>query len=176
MAPFIYAGLSRCPLGQIYIILQAHRSTACRLAWRRSCCCRRYVTTNLMTPVQTFLSEKTAEKACQYRQTPVSDESQFLILVSSLRYDADGSHTEKVMSAFHGQKGFLVLPICEHVEIDYSKGMPEADLETQRRATDLIKARHADLLLYGEVREQDKAVKVWAVNENGGCDPKADDF
>ena len=129
-----------------------------------------------MTPVQTFLSEKTAEKACQYRQTPVSDESQFIILVSSLRYDADGSHTEKVMSAFHGQKGFLVLPICEHVEIHYSKGMPEADLETQRRATDLIKARHADLLLYGEVREQDKAVKVWAVNENGGCDPKADDF
>jgi len=111
-----------------------------------------------MTPVQTFLSEKTAEKACQYRQTPVSDESQFIILVSSLRYDADGSHTEKVMSAFHGQKGFLVLPICEHVEIDYSKGMPEADLETQRRATDLIKARHADLLLYGEVRERDKAV------------------
>src|ERR1700730_8847096 len=30
-----------------------------------------YVTTNLMPPVQTFLSEKTAEKACQYRQKPV---------------------------------------------------------------------------------------------------------
>ncbi|MDQ6870065.1 MAG: tetratricopeptide repeat protein [Pseudomonadota bacterium] len=40
---------------------------------------------------------------------------------------------------------------------------------TQKRAWDLIKARHADLLLFGEVRERDKAVKVWVVNENGGC-------
>jgi hypothetical protein len=79
-----------------------------------------YIFTNIWTPVQTFVSQKAIEKACQYRQTPVSDESQFIVLVSPLRKDPDGSHTEKVKSAFHGEKGFLVVPICESVGFDYS--------------------------------------------------------
>jgi hypothetical protein len=79
-----------------------------------------FVTTTLLTPVQTFLSKKTAEKACEYRQKPIANDSQFTILVSPLKYDQDGSHTEKVKSAFHGEKGFLVVPICESVAFDYS--------------------------------------------------------
>jgi hypothetical protein len=35
---------------------------------------------------------------------------------------------------------------------------------------DFIKARHADLLLFGEFSDQDKAVIIYAVNEHGGCD------
>jgi tetratricopeptide (TPR) repeat protein len=128
-----------------------------------------YVTTNLMTPVQTFLAEKTAEKKCQYQQTPISDKSQFIVLVSPLKDDLDGSQTKYVKSAFHGEKGFLVVPICESLAFDYSKDLQTAEDDTLQRAKDLIKARHADLLLFGEVGERDKAVKIWAVNEHGGC-------
>jgi len=129
-----------------------------------------FVTTNLLTPVQTFLAKKTAEKACQLQETPISDESQFIILVSPLKYDADGSHTEKVKDAFHGEKGFHVVSICEPLGFDYSRDMQTADDQTVHHAEELIHARHADLLLFGEVRERDKAVKIWAVNEHGGCD------
>src|ERR1700730_18415311 len=131
-----------------------------------------FVTTTLFAPVQTFLAKKTAEKACQYQQTLVSDESQFIILISPLKDDPDGSQTKYVKSAFHGERGFLVVPICESVGFDYSKasGLKSAEDETLQLAKDLIKARHADLLLFGEVGDRDKAVKIWAVNQSGGCD------
>ena len=129
-----------------------------------------FVTTNLLTPVQTFLAKKTAEKACQLQETPISDESQFIILISPLKDDPDGSQTKYVKSAFHGERGFLVVPICESLAFDYSKDLQTAEDDTLQRAKDLIKARHADLLLFGEVGERDKAVKIWAVNEHGGCD------
>src|SRR5262249_35922880 len=60
----------------------------------------------------------------------------------------------------------------ESLGFDYSKELQTAEDETLQRAKDLIKAKHADLLLFGEVREQDKAIKIWAVNESGGCDLK----
>lgn len=127
--------------------------------------------TDLFKTVETFLSEKVAEKSCEFRQKPIANDSQFIILISPLRYDPDGVHTEKVRSAFHGEKGFLVVPICESVGFDNSPGkdLQTAEDETRQHAWDLIKARHADLLLFGEVRERDKAVKIWAVNEHGGC-------
>jgi tetratricopeptide (TPR) repeat protein len=130
-----------------------------------------YVTT-LLTPAGTFLSEKAAQIACEYQQKPIANESEFTILVSPLRGDPDGSHTEKVKSAFHGEKGFRVVPICESVGFDYSssKDVQTVDAETVTVARDLIKKNHADLLLFGEVSEQDKAIKIWAVNESGGCD------
>jgi hypothetical protein len=128
-----------------------------------------YATTNLLTPVQTFLSEKTAEKACQYRQKPISNESQFIILVSPLAHDPDRSHTERVMRAFLGEKGFLVVPICESLNFDYSTELQTTTDNALQRARDLIKTRHADLLLFGDVRERDKAVMICAMNEHGGC-------
>jgi tetratricopeptide (TPR) repeat protein len=129
-----------------------------------------YVKTNLLTPLQTYVSEKTAEKVCQYQQTPISDESQFTILVSPLAYDPDRSQTERVMGAFLGEKGFLVVPICESLGFVYSKDLQTPNDETLQRARDLITARHADLLLFGEILERDKAVKIYAVNEHGGSD------
>jgi hypothetical protein len=136
-----------------------------------------YIFTHVWTPVQTFISQKASEKECEWQKTSVRDDSQFVILVSPLRKDPDGSHTEKVKSAFHGEEGFRVVPICESVGFDLSgtKDLQTVDTETVNVARDLIKAKHADLLLFGEVREQDKAIKIWAVNESGGCDlqPKA---
>jgi UDP-N-acetylenolpyruvoylglucosamine reductase len=61
---------------------------------------------DLLAPVQTFLLEKTAEKACQYRQSPISNDSQFIILVSRLKHDPDRSHTDRVMQAFQNEMVF----------------------------------------------------------------------
>jgi tetratricopeptide (TPR) repeat protein len=129
-----------------------------------------FVTTNLLTPVQTFLAEKTAEKACQYRQKPIANESQFTILISPLAHDPDRSHTERGMRAFLGEIGFLVVPICESLNFDFSTDLQTAMDEALQRARELIKTKHADLLLFGDVRERDKAVMIYAMNEHGGCE------
>jgi tetratricopeptide (TPR) repeat protein len=129
-----------------------------------------YATTNLLTPMQTFLSEKTAEISCRYRQRPISNESQFTILVSPLAHDPDRSHTERVMRAFLGEKGFLVVPICESLNFDYSVDVQTGTDEALQRAREMIRVKHADLLLFGDVRDRDKAVMIYAMNEHGGCD------
>ena len=115
-----------------------------------------FVRTSLLTPVQTFLSEKTAKKACQYWQKPVSNESKFVILVSPLTPDPDRSHTERVVRAFLGEKGFLVVPICESLNFDLSKDSQSAETEAVQRAWDLIKAKHADWLLFHKLVSQIK--------------------
>jgi hypothetical protein len=128
-------------LGKFKLIDQ----TACRLAWRHSyCCCRGFCQDKFIDTCANIPCRKNG-KACQNQQTPISDESRFIILVSPLKYDPDGSHTD-------------------------SKDIQIAEEETRKRAWDLIKAKHADLLLFGEVRERGKAVKIYAVNEHGGCD------
>jgi hypothetical protein len=126
--------------------------------------------TSLLAPVVTVLSEKAGVKACEYRQKPIANESQFTILVSPLAHDPDRSHTERVMRAFLGGKGFLVVPICESLNFDFSTDLQTATDDALQRARELIKAKHADLLLFGDVRERDKAVVIYAMNEHGGCD------
>jgi tetratricopeptide (TPR) repeat protein len=126
--------------------------------------------TSLLTPVGTFVSEKTAEISCRYHQKPIANGSQFTILVSPLGHDPDRSHTERVMRAFLGEKGFLVVPICKSLNFDFSADLQTATDAALQRASDLIKANHADLLLFGDVRERDKAVTIYAMNEHGGCD------
>jgi tetratricopeptide (TPR) repeat protein len=129
-----------------------------------------YATTNLMTPVQTFLAEKTAEKACQYRQKPIANESQFTILVTPLAHDPDKLHTEKIMQALLSEEGFLAIPLCEPFNVDFLTDTQSARDDMRKRATALINEKKADLLLFGDVSEQGKAVLIYAVNEHGGCD------
>ena len=123
-----------------------------------------------MTPVQTFLSEKTAEKACQYRQKPVANESQFTILVSPLAHDPDKLHTEKIMQALLSEEGFLAILLCEPFNVDLLTDTQSARDDMRKRAKALITEKQADLLLFGNVSEQGKAVLIYAVNEHGGCD------
>jgi tetratricopeptide (TPR) repeat protein len=129
---------------------------------------------DLLTPVATFLSEKTrekaVEKACQHQQTPISSDSQFIILVSRLTRDPDRSHTDRVMQAFQNERGFQAIRICDSLSLDYSKDSQTVAAAAKQRAQELIKANHADLLLFGDVAEQNKAIMIYAVNENGGCD------
>ncbi len=129
--------------------------------------------TSLLTPVGPWLSERAREKVCEYReyrQKAIADESQFTILVSPLAHDPDGSHTEKVMRAFFPPNGFHAVRICESLNFDFSKDTQAALNEALQRARDLIKTKHADLLLFGDVRKPDDAVVIYAMNEHGGCE------
>jgi hypothetical protein len=59
--------------------------------------------TNLVTPVETYLSEKVSPYYCEYRQhdqKPISDESQFNILVSRLPGDPWLSHRDRITRIF----------------------------------------------------------------------------
>jgi len=51
------------------------------------------------------------------------------------------------MRAFLGEKGFLVVPICESLNFDFSTDLQTATDDVLQRAREVIKARHADLLL-----------------------------
>jgi len=128
-----------------------------------------YVTgyiTAAVKPVERYVSET----ACRYREKPIPNESQFTILVSPLAHDPDRLYTDKVQRAFFGEQGFLTVPICESLNFDFSTNSQSARDDMRQRATELINAKHADLLLFGDVSASDKAVLIYAVNEHGGCD------
>jgi hypothetical protein len=105
----------------------------------------------------TILSEKVAETACQYRQQPITNDSQFVVLVSRLTRDPDRSHTDRVMQAFQNEQGIQAIPICESLSLDYSMDSQILAAAAKQRAEELIKANHADLLLFGDVSERNKA-------------------
>jgi hypothetical protein len=104
-----------------------------------------------------------------FRKNGSTGNSQLVTNQNSLTHDPDRSHTERVMRAFLGEKAVLVVPICESLNFDLLKDSQSAGKEAVQRAWDLIKAKHADLLLFGYVSEPDKAVLIYAVNEHGGC-------
>jgi tetratricopeptide (TPR) repeat protein len=106
----------------------------------------------------------------EYRQKEISDDAQFKFLVSPLAHDPDRFYTEKVQRAFLGEEGFLAVPICKSFNFDFSTNSQSAWEEMKQRATELINAKHADLLLFGYVSEPGKAVVIYAVNEHGGYD------
>jgi tetratricopeptide (TPR) repeat protein len=74
------------------------------------------------------------------------------------------------MRAFLGEKGSLIVPICKSLSIDFSTDLQTATEDALQRAKGLIKAKQADLLLFGDVRKPDDAVMIYAMNEHGGCD------
>ena len=74
------------------------------------------------------------------------------------------------MQALLSEEGFLVVPICESLNFDLLTDTQSDRADTLQRAKSLIHENQADLLLFGEVSEQGKAVLIYAVNEHGGCD------
>ena len=74
------------------------------------------------------------------------------------------------MQALLSEEGFLVVPICESLNFDLLTDTQSDRADTLQRAKSLINENQADLLLFGEVSEQGKAVLIYAVNEHGGCD------
>ncbi|MGI8570610.1 MAG: hypothetical protein ACR2KT_16970 [Methylocella sp.] len=76
-----------------------------------------------------------------------------------------------MMSAFASERSFRPILICESLKFIYRPGTEgrTSEEEVLQRGKDLIKSTHADLLLFGDVRERDKAVKIYAMNEHGDC-------
>src|ERR1700755_1330144 len=65
---------------------------------------------SITKPLQSYFSSA----ACSYEQTKKSDDSQFLVLVSPLGGDTNGSQTTRILNAFHGE-GFNALRICQSI-------------------------------------------------------------
>ena len=149
MGLVIYAGLSRCPLGHIYIILEVRPPND--PGWLGLSAylepLRQPMSQIPLPQLGRSCQKKPPKPYCEYRQKEKSDGSQFKILVSPLARDPDRSHTERVMRAFLGEKGFLVVPICESLNFDFSTDLQTATDDVLQRAREVIKARHADLLL-----------------------------
>jgi tetratricopeptide (TPR) repeat protein len=130
-----------------------------------------YVTatfTEMTKPLSRYLSEK----ACELRRASfVSDESRFTILVSPLGDDdSNGSHTRRLLGAFHGERGFRPVLICTTLGFDLAGDLQEAEEETVKRGADLIVRNRADLLIFGSVLDPQKSIRIWAINEHGGCE------
>ena len=77
------------------------------------------------------------------------------------------SRRDSIMRTF--QDEFHLTPICDSFNLDYSMDSQARTSDLRKRAMEVIKARNADLLLFGEVTDEDTVV-IWAVNDHGYCD------
>src|SRR5262245_23293609 len=124
--------------------------------------------TEMTKPLSRYLSEKACELG---KASLVSDETRFTILVSPLADDdANGSHTRRLLGAFHGERGFRPVSICKTISFDFTKSLEEAEDEAVDRGAELIRQHRADLLIFGSVILPQKSIQIWAVNEHGGCE------
>ena len=133
--------------------------------------------------VTTFFNEQAkpiinslAQLACKIEtRQPASDESKFTILISP-PVDDDANHTQlhRILETFFGARGFRPVPICETVAFDFDKissqGLDAVEKATLSRAREIIAQNRADLLLFGSVIRPNASLKIWTVNELGGCD------
>jgi hypothetical protein len=120
----------------------------------------------MMKPLSRYVSELT----CEFRKpNRSSDEARFTILVSPLADDdADRSHTRRVLETFYGERGFLPVVLCETLSFGLAEGAETEPII--KRGEDLIVAHQADLLIFGSVISPKNSIKIWAINEHGGCD------
>ena len=82
----------------------------------------------LSEPIAGFISTKACELVHARHQL---NQRQFVILLSPLSGDKDGSQTSRVMNAFHGE-GFNVAPICEQLRFDTTKDLQSAEEDTKK--------------------------------------------
>lgn len=127
---------------------------------------------DLTKPLQEYVSGL----ACEWRKPSLApDEPKFTILVSRLyKDDAEGSHTRRVFQAFLGERGFRPVLLCDALRFDFRAGeeIKHAEEVTIKRGQDLIVEHKADLLIFGEVLLANSSIRIFAINEHGGCDPR----
>jgi tetratricopeptide (TPR) repeat protein len=127
---------------------------------------------DLIKPVQQYVSEL----SCQLRQSSLApDEPKFTILVARLyRDDAEGSHTRRVLETFQGERGFRPVLLCDTLSFDFRPGeeIKQAEEATIKRGQDLIVQHQADLVIFGEVLITGNSIRIFAINEHGGCDTR----
>jgi tetratricopeptide (TPR) repeat protein len=64
--------------------------------------------------------------------------------------------------------------LCDTLRFDYRPGeeIKQAEEATIKRGQDLIVQHKADLVIFGEVLQTNNSLRVFAINEHGGCDTR----
>ena len=119
------------------------------------------------TDVSASLAE---EWRCQHRKASKLSDGKFTILISRLQGDSDRSQTEEVTAALVGQGGVQLVPVCQSLQIDAEGEYVTGLIAAIEQGQGILKERHADLILFGKVSAIDGSVRIWAVNEHGGCE------
>jgi tetratricopeptide (TPR) repeat protein len=134
-----------------------------------------YVTatlSDLTKPLQNYVSEL----SCEWRKASLApDEPKFTILVARLyKDDAEGTHTRRVFETFQGERGFRPVLLCDTLRFDFRPGeeIKQAEEATIKRGQDLIVQHKADLVIFGEVLVANNSIRIFAINEHGGCDTR----
>jgi len=87
-----------------------------------------------------------------------------------LQGDSNRTQTEEIIAALVGRGGVQLLPVCQSLRIDAEGEYVTALIATIEQGQGILKEWHADLILFGKVSAIDGSVRIWAVNEHGGCD------
>jgi tetratricopeptide (TPR) repeat protein len=127
---------------------------------------------DLTKPLHGYVSEL----SCNWRKSSLaSDEPKFTILVTRLyKDDAEESHTRRLFQTFQGERGFRPVLLCDTLRFDFRAGeeIKQAEEATIKRGQDLIVGHKADLLIFGEVVLANNSMRIFAINEHGGCDTR----
>ena len=117
-----------------------------------------------------------SELSCQWRKPSLaSDEPMFTILVAKLyKDDGEDTHTRRVFETFQGERGFRSVLLCDTLKFDFRPGeeIKQAEEATIKRGQGLIVQHKADLLIFGEVLLTGNSIRIFAINEHGGCDTR----
>jgi tetratricopeptide (TPR) repeat protein len=109
------------------------------------------------------------EWKCQRRKASIKlSDDNFTILVSRLKGDTSGTQTQEIIAALGEQGGVQVVPVCQSLQIDVGGEYLAEKIKAMDRGKAILKEWHADLILFGKVSTN--AVRIWTVNEHGGCD------
>jgi len=111
------------------------------------------------------------EWRCQHRKASIKlSDDNFTILVSRLKGDANGTQTEEIITALGEQGGAQVVKVCPSLQIDVGGEYLTEKIKAFDRGKDILKEWRADLILFGKVSATDGSLRIWTVNEHGGCD------
>lgn len=109
------------------------------------------------------------ELACRVREQfrEPAPGSRFAILISDLAYDPEGRQTGHIAAALRGQPGIEVLRTCRVLQIDPYGLQSEAEAETLDQGREWLEERNADVLIWGEVVEANRTLRLWFLRQEG---------
>lgn len=94
--------------------------------------------------------------------------SHFTVLLSDLQYDDDRRQTAHVRHyALEGQPGFDVHGTCRVLKIAPHHVQSKARDEALKDGRRWLEQKNADLLIWGEVAEENQTLRLWFLNREG---------
>jgi len=133
----------------------------------------------VITAVLTFVIVRT-KRAWAKARTPKGDGAHFTFLVAQLEGDADERQTRHVIAELRkqfptrGEATASVIPYPDVLALDPTK--LDAEARAEKRGRDWVKAKNADVLIWGEVAAHDKVLRLRFLapaGEGGGAKPYA---